>query len=288
MKVLMTTRGSSGHIGPLVPFGQACVRAGREVTVAAQRQFAANIDRSGAAVRGLHDDPPKEVDAADEQFAALDIATANEVMVGQFFAGIDVAELPGQAIRAHAAGRDRARELGVPAPRSSRSSSGSRSRASALGLVSLEEQTIELAAASVDDARAALGLPSDPRGERLRDAVYLVDTRAARGLGHDGAVADPPVPLRGQLEHRAASGLVARRRGPPRLPDLQLHRPAGAHLPTTRSSGGRPLTPSPACRPAARHRGRRRARRRRARRRAGQRPRRDPGCPMTTSPNALT
>ena len=96
MKVLLTTRGSSGHIGPLVPFGQACVRAGHEVTVAAQRQFAANIDRSGLPFEPFDDPPKEEWMPLMSEFAALDIATANEVMVGQFFAGIDVrAELPG-------------------------------------------------------------------------------------------------------------------------------------------------------------------------------------------------
>lgn len=175
MKVLLTTRGSSGHIGPLVPFGQACVRAGHEVTVAAQRQFAANIDRSGLPFEPFDDPPKEEWMPLMGEFAALDIATANEVMVGQFFAGIDVrAELPGLRAIAERTQPDVivreswefgstlvAELLGIPLARVG------------LGLVSLEEQTIELAVASVDDARAALGLPSDPNGERLRDAVYL-------------------------------------------------------------------------------------------------------------------
>ena len=175
MKVLLTTRGSSGHIGPLVPFGRACVRAGHEVTVAAQRQFAANIDRSGLPFEPFDDPPKEEWMPLMSEFGALDIATANEVMVGQFFAGIDVrAELPGLRAIAERTQPDVivreswefgstlvAELLGIPLARVG------------LGLVSLEEQTIELAAPPVDDARAALGLPSDPNGERLRDAVYL-------------------------------------------------------------------------------------------------------------------
>ena len=36
MRVLLTTRGSSGHVTPLAPFGHALLRAGHEVLVAAQ------------------------------------------------------------------------------------------------------------------------------------------------------------------------------------------------------------------------------------------------------------
>jgi UDP:flavonoid glycosyltransferase YjiC (YdhE family) len=35
MRVLFTTRGSSGHVTPLAPFGHACLRAGHQVLVAA-------------------------------------------------------------------------------------------------------------------------------------------------------------------------------------------------------------------------------------------------------------
>src|SRR5215210_1027689 len=47
MRVLLTTRGSAGHLLPLVPFGQACVRLGHEVLVAAQRQNEAHVERTG-------------------------------------------------------------------------------------------------------------------------------------------------------------------------------------------------------------------------------------------------
>ena len=47
MRVLLTTRGSSGHVMPLAPFGHALVRAGHEVLVAAQDHFEANVARTG-------------------------------------------------------------------------------------------------------------------------------------------------------------------------------------------------------------------------------------------------
>ena len=45
MRILMTTRGSSGHLLPLAPIAHACIAAGHEVRVAAQRQHRANLDR---------------------------------------------------------------------------------------------------------------------------------------------------------------------------------------------------------------------------------------------------
>ena len=47
MRVLLTTRGSSGHVTPLAPFGHALVRAGHEVLVAAQGHFEENVARTG-------------------------------------------------------------------------------------------------------------------------------------------------------------------------------------------------------------------------------------------------
>ena len=47
MRVLLTTRGSSGHVTPLAPFGHALVRAGHEVLVAAQWRFEENVVRPG-------------------------------------------------------------------------------------------------------------------------------------------------------------------------------------------------------------------------------------------------
>jgi UDP:flavonoid glycosyltransferase YjiC (YdhE family) len=48
-----------------------------------------------------------------------------------------------------------------------------------LGLESSEELAIELAAEAVDRARAGLGLPADPAGERLRSDPYLTMVPAA-------------------------------------------------------------------------------------------------------------
>ena len=103
------------------------------------------------------------------QFAELDMATANEWMIGRFFAGIDLrAGLP--ALRELAGGSHPevivreswefgstlvAELEGIPIVRVG------------LGLAEMEEQSIALAAPAVNDAREQLGLPSDPAGDRL-------------------------------------------------------------------------------------------------------------------------
>jgi UDP:flavonoid glycosyltransferase YjiC (YdhE family) len=112
MRILLTTRGSAGHLTPLAPFGHAALRAGHEVLVAAQRQHAGNVER--------------------------------------------VARV-------------------------------------ALGLEAVEALSIDLAAAAVDEARARLGLPPDPAGDRLRDTPFLTMI--------PDALEDPAVPAP-QRTHR--------------------------------------------------------------------------------------
>ena len=175
MRILLTTRGSSGHLGPLVPFGRAYLHAGHELLVAAQAQHGANVERAGLPFAPVGDPPREEWMPLMGQFAELDMATANEWMIGRFFAGIDLrAGLP--ALRELVAGwrpdvivreswefgSTLVAELeGIPIVRVG------------LGLAEMEEQSIALAAPAVNDARATLGLPSDPAGERLAAEPYF-------------------------------------------------------------------------------------------------------------------
>lgn len=187
MRVLFATRGSSGHVGPLTPFAHACLRAGHEVLVAAQRQFEGNIKRVGLPFEPVDEPSRDEWMPLMGRFGELDIDAAHEVMVSKFFAGMDLrAELP--ALRALV---DRQRpdvivreswefgstlvaELsGIPIVRVG------------LGLAEMEELSIKLAAPEVDKARGDLGLPSDPGGERLAAAPFL--TMVPKELEHPAA-----------------------------------------------------------------------------------------------------
>ena len=95
MRVLFTTRGSSGHVGPLAPFAQACLRAGHEVLVSAQRQFGGDVERLGLPLAPVDEPSQDEWMPLIGGFAELDMESAHRVMIEEFFAGLDVrAELP--------------------------------------------------------------------------------------------------------------------------------------------------------------------------------------------------
>jgi hypothetical protein len=175
MRILFTTRGSSGHVGPLAPFAHACLRAGHEVLVSAQRQFEANVTRSGLPFSPVDEPSRDDWMPLMEEFATLDIDTSNDAMIGEFFAGLDLrAELP--ALRALVEswrpdvivreswefGSTLVAEIHeIPLARVG------------LGLAQMERMSLAVAAPQVDKARAELGLPSDPDGGRLASAPFM-------------------------------------------------------------------------------------------------------------------
>jgi UDP:flavonoid glycosyltransferase YjiC (YdhE family) len=175
VRVLLSTRGSSGHITPLAPFGHACVRAGHEVLVAAQPLHRANVERNGLPFAPTGNPAPEEWMPLLSELSDAGVVEAHEHMIGDFFARIDVrAALPPlralvESWRPDVIVRESwefasalVSELcGVPLARVG------------LGTYAVEEDSIRLAAAPVEEARAALGLPPDPGGERLRASPYL-------------------------------------------------------------------------------------------------------------------
>jgi UDP:flavonoid glycosyltransferase YjiC (YdhE family) len=175
MRILLTTRGSAGHVTPLAPFGHAALRAGHEVLVAAQRQHARNVERAGLPFAAFDEPPPAQWMPLLAEFGEMDLDSANAAMIGEYFARMDTAAaLPGlRAIvedwRPDVIVREcweyastlLAELRGIPIVRV------------ALGLAEVEALSIDLAAPAVDAARAALGLPPDPAGERLRDTPFL-------------------------------------------------------------------------------------------------------------------
>jgi UDP:flavonoid glycosyltransferase YjiC (YdhE family) len=205
MRILLTTRGSAGHLLPLAPIGHACLRAGHEVLVSAQRPHAGNVERTGLPFAPVEGPPAEAWMPLMAEFGQLDMETANARMIGDYFGRLDTAAaLPGlRAIveewRPDVIVRDcwefastLVAELhGIPVVRV------------ALGLAAVEELTIGLVAGELDAARAGLGLPPDPHGDRLRETPYfttipepLEDPAApapprTRRLRH-GAPADAP------------------------------------------------------------------------------------------------
>jgi UDP:flavonoid glycosyltransferase YjiC (YdhE family) len=175
MRVLFTTRGSSGHVGPLAPFAQACLRAGHNVLVSAQRQFGGNVERLGLPLAPVDEPSRDEWMPLMGGFAEMDMNSAHRAMIGEFFAGLDVrAELPAlgaliETWRPDAIVRESwefgsellAERDGIPIFRVG------------LGLAGTEAETTELAAPTLDKTRAELGLASDRASERLAATSYM-------------------------------------------------------------------------------------------------------------------
>jgi len=209
MRILLSTRGSAGHLNPLAPFGHAALRAGHDVLVAAQGQHAGNVERAGLPFAPFGEPPPEQWMPLLADFGEMDLDTANAVMIGEYFARMDTAAaLPG--LRAIVEdwrpdvivreGWEYASALvaelhGIPVARV------------ALGLAAVEALSIDLAAAAVDAARAELGLPPDPAGDRLRDTPFLTMIPEA--------LEDPAVPAPWPIHRFRPAVPVA----PPPLPD---------------------------------------------------------------------
>src|SRR3954454_5729692 len=95
MRLLFTTRGSSGHVGPLAPVAHAAARAGHEVLVAGQPRHAANVERLGLPFAGLADPDEREWGPLMARLPDASFDEANELMLGEFFPRIDTeAALP--------------------------------------------------------------------------------------------------------------------------------------------------------------------------------------------------
>ena len=211
VRALLTTRGSAGHLLPLAPFGHALVDAGHQVLVAAQAQHRANVEKTGLAFAPVGDPPPEAWMPLLSDFATLDLDRANELMIGEFFAGIDVrAALPGlrDVVEAYApdlivreswefASTLVADEREIPLARVG------------LGLASIEDLSIDVAAALVDGARREAELEPDPAGDQLRAAPYFTPVPAP--------LDDSAAPT-ASIAHRVSGGELPRASGDRRAP----------------------------------------------------------------------
>ncbi len=195
MRVLLTTRGSSGHVTPLAPFGHALVRAGHEVLVAAQWRFQENVERTGLPFAPTGAPRDEEWMALLPEFIDLRLDDGHERMVGEFFGVLDLRSMlprlreiaddwrPDLIVREswEYGSTIVAEERGIPIARVG------------LGVAGVESFSDRAAAPAVDRARVEAGLPADPAGERMRATPYFSAMPAAL---EDPAVPLPPRTLR--------------------------------------------------------------------------------------------
>jgi UDP:flavonoid glycosyltransferase YjiC (YdhE family) len=96
MRVLVTTTGSAGHFGPVVPFADALLATGDEVLVATRESSAAQVRAAGYEVWPFADGPAEQRDAIFAAARDLPIDEANARVGSEVFAGLDArAALPG-------------------------------------------------------------------------------------------------------------------------------------------------------------------------------------------------
>ena len=95
MRVLFTTTGSAGHLGPLVPFADAVRRAGGDVLVATRGSSAQQARAAGFAVWAFADAPAELRSAALAEVRDLPLDVAHPRLVTEVFGGMDArAALP--------------------------------------------------------------------------------------------------------------------------------------------------------------------------------------------------
>jgi UDP:flavonoid glycosyltransferase YjiC (YdhE family) len=175
MRILITSNRGAGHIEPLVPFAHALLRAGDDVLVAAPEGARTHVERAGLPYIALADPPDAERDAAMAGFARLTNDEQGVIMLRDVFANIYArSSIPGvmRAIEdfrpdmilrepTEFAGLLAAERRGIPHGR--------------IGIWATENNTwsLPLVAPVLDAHRARLGMPVDPRGDRILNSPVL-------------------------------------------------------------------------------------------------------------------
>ena len=178
MRVLLTSTPGAGHIGPLVPFARAIRRAGHDVLLAAPVSAQARVERAGLAYLSFGDPPKSELDPVWAKVAGATPDEANEIVIGELFAGVRArAALPGielamDAWRPHVVLRESCEFAGAVAAEAR----GIPHARVGIGLALSEDYALRTAAPAVDELRAWAGLEPDPEGERLAAAPWLTLT----------------------------------------------------------------------------------------------------------------
>ena len=178
MRVLLTSTPGSGHLGPLFPFAHAIRRAGHEVLVAAPVSAQARVERAGLAYLSFADPLERDLAPARAKLPGASFEAANEIVIGELFAGVRArSALPGvelamDAWRPHVVLRESA-EFAAAVAAEARGIPHARVSP---WLAMTEAFAVRTAAPAVDELRAWAGLEPDPAGERLAAAPYLTLT----------------------------------------------------------------------------------------------------------------
>ena len=175
MRALVAPPRAAPHVTPLARCGRARDRAGHEVMVAGPPDLADAVEAAGFAFWEFDPPPADELGEIWGRVPELPPDEANEVVVGEIFGRLNsTAALP----RLKAAFEEWRPDLVLRDPNEYASAlaaelHGVPHARVAIGLGSVEELGLRIAAGAIDVIRQAEGLPSDPDADALRASPYL-------------------------------------------------------------------------------------------------------------------
>jgi UDP:flavonoid glycosyltransferase YjiC (YdhE family) len=175
MRILMTSNTGAGHIGPMVPFAHAFLRAGHDVLLAAPAKAHPTVARAGVPFLPLADPPSEETDAVFASLAALPQEEQSVRVMRRIFAGIDARTSLPDVLRAVGQYRPDVllREPTEYAGLLAAERLGVRHGRIAIMAAGTETWGVPVVAPVLDEHRARLGLPPDPDGRRIAESAYL-------------------------------------------------------------------------------------------------------------------
>ena len=203
MRIVMTTNPGAGHVGPLVPFARAFIRAGDEVIVAAAESAREAVERAGVPFHPLADPPREQLEAVWRSLPGLDHEVQGFRVMREIFAGLRArASLPGLlrlvterrpdvVLRetTEYAGLLAAERLGV--------------RHGRIGIMAaaMEAWGMPIVAPVLDGHRKRLGLRPDPGSHRIDSSPYFtvlpeaMEDPGYRGPAHMVRFREPAAPV---------------------------------------------------------------------------------------------
>lgn len=197
MRVLFATTRGAGHLGPLVPLAEACVRRGHEVLVVGPVSAAALATRSRLPYRSVPEPPARQLADAYAPVWSRASSPGAEYVIRELFVGLQartslfgmmatVAEWrPDVIVRESCefASMVAAERFGVPQVQFGIHLSAQ---------IDADELFLTAASTAVDELRALVGVAPDPGAERARRVPIF--THAPRSL--DDPAAPAPVRVR--------------------------------------------------------------------------------------------
>lgn len=175
MRILMTSNTGAGHIGPMVPFAHAFLRAGHDVLLAAPAKAHPTVARAGVPFLPLADPPSEETDAVFASLAGLPQEEQSVRVMREIFAGIDARTSLPDVLRAVGQFRPDVllREPTEYAGLLAAERLGVRHGRIAIMAAGTETWGVPVVAPVLDEHRARLGLRPDPDGRRITESAYL-------------------------------------------------------------------------------------------------------------------